>query len=1073
MPKRDDLHKILVIGAGPVIVGRGIEFDYAGVCACKVLKDAGYEVVVVNSNPTTVMTDLDAADRIYLEPLTVANLEKIIMIETPDALLLNYGGQTAFDLGRYLVKSGILAQYGVNLIGITGMALNGAQSYQYYQEKLIAAQIKTPAGYMIKDVKEGMKLGLELGFPIALRSFDAPEGIGTFIAYNQEELEVLFQIELTKAPDRQVILEESLLGWKEFAVEVLGDSSGKYLVAGSSEQLEPVGVHSGDSIAVTPVQTLPVVEYQKMAAICENTARVIQLTGSINIQVAQNPGNGDFYVFKINHGFTKSTAMIAKATGLPIVDIATKLMLGYHLAELGLTSWQCHTNYVAVRLPRFEFEKFPTADPVLNTTMKSTGEVMAIGSNFKAAFQKGLRSLEIGSQGFGADGKDPADPELTFADIKGKLANPNPESFHYIRYALKSGSSIAELNDLTKIDRYFLKELAELVSLEKNLTTYALYNLSSEVFLKAKQWGFSDKQLADLLRTSEDQVREARRKIGINPVFATIPLHETRVGEAKIHAGFYSFYRLTESDKTSSNDLPGSGPGAPAKMMIIGPGPNRIDRSGEFDYSVVHATRALQKMGLETIVIHNNPGGLATDPRYSGKLYWEALTGEELLEIISREKPVGVLLQFAAQSANAIAPLFKQAGIPIRDQQTTDNAGTLKPDPFDKLPPDLKIIKLPSGEITNLKNALEIGNQIGYPVLIGPQGPKLPMLEEIAFDAEDILDYYQRISKIYPGDQPVILLEKLLEDAIGATVSCITDGVTVIICGVMEQIEEAAINSDDSALALPPYTLGEEILANLKAYSQKLALALKVKGLLNFQYIIKHNAVYLRRLHQPITRLVPVLIKATGIDWIEITVKIMMGQSLKELGYEMDPILQRNIVKEAVFSFDRFPDVDTILGPETRSTGEVMGLANDFGLAFIKSQLAAGEKLPSTGTIFLSIKDEDKRAFIPILKQLVNLSFKVLTTEEIAAFLNRNSIPCQPVKKIGEGRPNILDKIKNGEVQWIFNTPAGRKARHEESLIRSTAVARGIPIITTVTAAQAVVTGIERYLEGKLDITYL
>jgi carbamoyl-phosphate synthase large subunit len=1065
MPKRNDLHKILVLGAGPVVVGQGIEFDYAGVQACRALKEAGYEVIVVNSNPATVMTDPDSADRIYIEPLTPVNLEKIISKERPDALLLNYGGQTAFDLGTHLAKSGCIAKYELKLIGISEDYLNGAERYKCYLEKLTASQIKISAGSIVKDIKEGMNRGIEMGFPIAFRTFNAPAGAGTVMAYNREELEDFLQIELSKTPDEQVLLEESLLGWKEFVFEVLGDGT-RYMMVGTLEKLAPMGVHYGDSIAVTPIQSLSAGEYQKISGIIESVARAIQLTGRVNIQVAQNPQTGDFYVFGINYAVTQSMALIAKATGLPIAGIAARLMVGYQLEELIPAVWQQPTNYVAVKLPRFDIAKFPTAEFDLQTAMKSTGEAMAIGSNFKAALQKGLRSLEIDSPGFGADEREMAGAKRTIQDVKEALANPNPESIFCLYYALKLGLSIAELNRLTKMDPYFLTELKDLVSLEKDLTTYALYNLTPEIFLKAKQWGFSDEQLAYLLRSTGTQVREAREKMGIHLVFAAISSHdcvsEVIAGEGRTTTGYYSFYRQTEPPVHSSNQSTGP---EREKIIIIGPGPNRIDRGGEFDYTLVHASLALREMGYETLIVNNNPGALSTDRLYSDKQYWESTVCEEIQDIILREKPIGIVLQFAGQFAPELEAFFERMKVPVLDQSILNVEGLIKPELFNGQAQELKISQLPSGKATDTKSAHEIGGQIGYPVIIRSQGSDPA---EIAFDAEDIGEYFQRIGGASQDGQLFVWMEKLIEEAIGVEVSCITDGESVVICAVMEQIEEAAINVNDSAVALPPYSLGEEIMANIKSCSKKLAIDLKIKGLVNFQYIIKHHTIYLRAVNRPVTRLIPVLVKATGIDWIGTAMKVTMGQSLKELGLETDPSGRYSVVKEAVFSFERFPGVDTILGPETRSTGEVMGLAGDFGLAFIKSQLAAGEKLPVAGTIFLSIKDEDKRAFIPIIKQLVTLGFKILTTEEIAAVLDRNSIPCRPVKKIGEGRPNILDYMKNGDVQWIFNTPAGRKARREESLIRSTAVARGIPIVTTVAAAQAVVTGIERYLEGKM-----
>jgi carbamoyl-phosphate synthase large subunit len=1082
MPKRNDLQKILLIGAGPVVIGRGTEFDYAGVRACKTLKQAGCEVTVIDSNPAGILTDRGLADQVYIEPLTVDNLEKIITRENPGALLLNYGGRIAFGLGNQLVKSGFLGKHGVQLIGIPENDLDGSQSYRYFRSKITSYNIKIQTGHMVSDHKEGMKIGIEIGFPLAIRSFDSPEGTGTSIAYNQEELDELLPEKFNFSPAAQVLLEESMLGWKEFAVEILRDETDNCIVAGCLEQIDPMGIHSGDSVAVTPPQTLSPAEYHNVITLSENAARAIELVGSAGIKIAQNPADKDFYVFKINRAFTRNTAMIAKATGLQIVDIATKLMVGYHLKELTvrpeITGNQPQADYVAVKLPRFDYQKFPTADHTLNTVMKSTGETMAVGQNFKEAFQKGLRSLEIGMDGFTSGSKDGDDSKLTIQALKEKLANPDPTQFLSLYHALKSGYSIDELNRITKIDAHFLKEFAELVSLEKNLTTYALYNLKPEIFIKAKQWGFSDTQITNLLRTTEAQVREARQKIGITPVYNTIVFDSGDIKDNQaLHGINYSTYSHIEISRMNPDGSPSNSasfkPDTRMKVIILGPGPHRIDRGGEFEYSLIHAALALQDMGYESIIINNNPGALSTDPSFSDQLYCEPLTGEELGNIILQEQPLGVVSQFGGLPAAALGYFCEQAGVKILDRQPGPSSETINLDSLQPYLKGVKVSKLPGGTASDPKSAIEIANYIGYPVMISSAVPGSAILPEVAFDAGDVTDYFHRISKLNRDQKSLFTIEKFLEDAIAVEVGCITDGTAVIINGVMEQIEQVGISSEDSALALPPYTLGAELQTDLKTFTTKIALELKTKGLLNLQYVIKHNLIYLRSVSRLINRLVPVIVKATGIDWLKIAIAVFMGKSLKEQGIETEPSWQYSIVKEAVFSFERFPGVDTILGPEIRSTGEVIGIGKDFGLAFIKSQLAAGAKLPTGGTIFLSVKDEDKRAFIPIVKQLAAFGFKILATAETALILSRNNIPCQPVKRVGEGRPNIIDKIKNGEVQWIFNTPADRKARRDESLLRSTAAARNIPIITTVAAAQAVVTGLERYLEGRMEIREL
>ncbi len=875
-----------------------------------------------------------------------------------------------------------------------------------------------------------------------------------------------------------VLLEVSMLGWKEFAVEILGDEAGNYIVAGCLEQINPMGIHSGDSAAVTPPQTLSAEEYRHIVALSENVARAIELVGSAGLKIAQNPVDKDFYVFKVSRSFTRATATIAKAAGLPVVDIAVKLMIGYKLEELSIppetTVNQPQTHYTAVKLPRFDHQKFPTADHTLNTIMKSTGETMAAGRNFKEAFQKALRSLDTGMDDFTSNSKDDNETNFTIQTLKEKLANPDPGQCLFLYHALKSNYNIDELHQLTGIDTYFLTEFAELVSLEKNLTTYALYNLDPEIFFKAKQWGFSDTRIADLLRTTEFQVREARQRLGITPVYDTISFYPGDMEDNRVSRGInYSTYSHIESpgmnSAESGSNLASVEPDARRKVIILGPGPNRIDRGGEFEYSVIHAASALQDMGYSSILINNNPEALSTDPAFSDRLYLGPLTGEELGNIILQERPAGIISRFGRLPASALE-YCDQAGVEILDNQPDSTGEIISLDSLQPYLSESKVSKLPGGTASDPISAITIANHTGYPVTISPDASGAVMLPEVAFDSDDIADYFHRISKINRDRKSEFTIAKFPEDALAVEIGCITDGTAVIINGFMEQIEHAGISSEDSALALPPYTLGAGLQADLKAITEKIALELKTKGFLNFQYVVKHNLIYLRSLSRLTNRLTPVIIKATGIDWIKIAVAILMGKSLQEQGIKPESPMEYSVVKEAVFSLERFPGVDTILGPEIRSTGEVIGIGKDFGLAFIKSQLAAGENLPAGGTIFLSIKEEDKRAFIPIVKQLSDLGFKILATDETVPIFSRNNISCQPVKKVGEGRPNILDKIKNGEVQWIINTPAGRKARHDESLLRSIAASKNIPIITTVAAAQAVVTGLESYLEGKMEI---
>ncbi len=1078
--ERHEFQKVLLLSAGAVVIGRSNEFDYASVEACKVLKEEGLQVIVLSNNPATIITDPGLADRIYIEPLTVDTVEKIIIQEKPDTLLLNFGGRIAFDLGNRLAKSGFLEQHGIKLAGIHEKDLDGMESNEYYRERFANHKLKIPAGETVAELKSGLQTALSMGFPVIIRSFSSPEGMGTVIAYNQEELEEFLHDKLAGSADSKVWLEESLLGWKEFAVEILRDNTGACIVPGCLEQIDPMGIHSGDSIAVWPPQTLSTEEYRTIVSLCEKIGREIDLIGNANIKLAQNPVDKEFYVSKINRSFTRSTATFAKATGLPLVEIATKLMLGCRLEEFDclrrIIEDAIPAGYVAVRFPRFEFAKFPTADNTLNTVMKSIGETIAIGQNFKEAFQKGIRSLDIGLAGFSAEGSGSEDEtDLTMQHLRLKLANPHPEQFLSLRQALKMGCSVEEVNQITGIHSHFLKELAELVSLEKHLTTYALYNLKPETLLKAKQWGFSDIQIAGLLRSTEVQVRETRRKMGINPEFSMVQTGMTDISGAKnsLLGYYYSTYNHIVVEKgifpipAANSTSPPADSGK--KVIIVGPGPNRIDRGGEFEYSLAHATQAIREMGCEAILINNNPGAFSTSPGFYDKLYWEPLSGEELLSIFQKEQPSGVMLQFAGSSVAAAVALHDQSGIKILDNQPGFNEAAIN-SALLQLGTGAKISLLPGITAPDVKSAQEAANTIGFPILAEIVEPVSSILPEIIFNQEDLGEYFRRIFKKNRSLKPIIRLEKFLEDALAVEVSCITDGDRAIITGVMEQIEEAGISSGDSALASPPYTLGQEILADLKEYTRKIVVELKVKGLLNLHYSIKHNHIYLQTVSRSANRLIPGIMKSTGTDWIKVATGIFLGKSLpeQEIVTEKPPLFY--FVKEAVFSFERFPGVDAILGPGKRSTGQVIGIGKDFGLAFIKSQLAAGERLPLQGNIFVSIKDENRRAFIPIVRQLVAFGFKISATEDTAQLLSRNGIACETAKRVGEGRPNILDQIKNGGVQWVFNTPAQRTAFGDESLIRSTAVSRGIPIITTIAAAQAVVTGFERYLAGEMEI---
>jgi carbamoyl-phosphate synthase large subunit len=1007
MPKSIEMKTILVIGSGPAVIGQAGEFDYAGSQVCKVLKDEGYRVVVVNSNPATVMTDPRWADSVYLEPLTPDNLEKVIIKERPDALLANFGGQTALNLGSLLSREGILEKYGVKMLGAGEETIARAEDHRRFRETMLGAGLKVPTGGVAENVKDGVEIGFKLGFPVVIKAAYLLEGAGVWVAYNQEELVDYLEKGIKFSPIHQVLVEESLLGWKELEFEVIRDNEGHCEIITSLENIDSMGVHTGDSAVVVPAQSLTLKEYENLADLSRRAVQAIGVAGGATLQFAQNPANGEVFIIEVNPRFTRSSALAAKATGFQIAGITAKLALGFTLGEIvegysGQTGkfFEPALNHVAFKAPRFNFEKFPTADPVLGTSMKAVGETMAIGRNFKEAFQKGLRSLEIGRYGLGADGRDPDQEKLSDREIRQKIVNPNAERFFYLRYALKRGIGVQEVS---RIDPWFLKQIAELVAFEKELTTYALYNLPREVWHKAKLWGFSDIQLAFLLRTTEDEVRKTRQKFEIRANYGRIAVRGGAGGPGKAY--FYSTYDpLGEVDQVAG-DQP--------KILIIGSGPNRIGRGGEADFCNVYASLAVGEKGYESIVVNNNPEAVSTGYEHSGKLYLEPITREDILNIIEREKPAGFILQF---SATDLAGSLEQAGVKL------------------------------------LGTALDNINRIADPLQFKNLVAKLGLVQ--------------------PGNS-VTGDSKIPDDAIGVEVICVADGGEAVIAGMVEHIEEARIHTGDSAGAFPPYTLGNEAVARLKEKTCLLAMELRIIGLINVKFALKHDQIYLLEVNPWAGQEIPFISKALGIDWAGVAAQVMTGSSLKELGIGPEFKLKHTAIREAVFPFGRLPGVDPILGPEMRSTGAVMGLNRDFGLAFIKSQVAAGEQIPTGGTIFISIRDEDKRAFTSIAKQLVNLGFKIMATEETAAVLSKNNILCQPVFRLGEGRPNILDKIKNGEVQWIINTPSDRQSKQDEILIRSTAAGRAIPMTTTVAGAQAAVAGLEVYLRTDVGVKAL
>jgi carbamoyl-phosphate synthase large subunit len=1057
MPRRTDIKKILLIGSGPVIIGQAGELDYAILQVCSALKKEDYEIVIINSNPITVSTDSSVADAIYIEPLTTDNIEKIIVSEKPDALLPVFGGQIALNIAYFLERAGILDRYQIKLLGIESATIENTEDRLKFREVVAEIGLKLPNGAIATSISEGIEIGQRIGFPVVIRASFALEGAGVMVAYNKEELEEFIEIGLNISPIGQVLIEESLYGWREIEFEVIRDINDKCMIISSLENIDPMGVHTGNSAVVLPAQGLSSTEYTTLADICKKVIKKLGVLGGLNLQLALNPMSGDVVIIEANPRFTKSSALAAKATGFQLPTVAAKLAVRVSLDELFTDNqavFQPTINYTAVKLPRFSFEKFPEADQVLGTTLKAVGEIMAFGYDFKEAFQKALRSLMNNRYGLGADGRDLDESKLTLPEIKEKITNPIAERWFYLRYALKLGMSVHELVDISKLSSWFINELAELVLFEKKLTTYALYNLTPEVLIQAKQWGFSDIQLAFLLRTTEDEVRATRLKNEINCYYVTI---ETS-GITSKSSGSYFFSTYNPQVHMEVKKGP--------KLLLVGAGANRIGQGAEYDYCIVHAAWAATAMDYSSIIVNCNPTAVSTDPAIANTLYFEPLTKEDILNIISREEPTAAILQFGGRNPLSLVNVIQKSGIKILGTVLDSYDRCTNRNRLKEMLKKLGLLFPGNGNAIDVKGAQEVASQIGYPIIIRPSYA-LDKPVEIIYGSDDLQGYVERNKGIAPNNP--LLLEKFLDDAIGVVVDCVFDGKDLVVCGIMEQIEEAGINPGDCAGALPPYSIGDAIIAKIKANTLLLAEELQIKGLLSVQYAIKHDSVYLLEVCPQAGVTTPFISKATGVDWIGAATRIMLGVSIKEQGLR-EVNLQHTAIKEAVFSFDRFPGSDTLLGPEMRSSGAVMGIDDNFGMAFIKAELAAGEKIPTTGTIFMSIRDEDKRVFTSITRQLIDLGFKIMATQETATVLNRNNLPCQSVFKVGEGRPNIIDKIKNGEIHWIISISSGRKTKQEEVLVRSTAVQRDIPIITTISGTQVAVIGLAQYLSNKVTV---
>ncbi len=1043
MPRRNDLHRILIIGSGPIIIGQACEFDYSGTQATKALKADGYEVILVNSNPATIMTDPGLADRTYVEPLSRPYLEEIIRRERPDALLSTVGGQTALNLSLALAESGVLEQYGVELIGAKIDAIKKAEDRLLFKDAMRSIGLETPSSQLVNNVEDGLAFAARSGYPVILRASFTMGGSGGGIAYNREDLITILERGLDLSPVHEVLVEESALGWKEFELEVIRDLADNVIIVCSIENFDPMGVHTGDSITVAPAQTLTDREYQMMRDAALRCLREIGVdTGGANVQFAIDPKTGRMVVIEMNPRVSRSSALASKATGYPIAKVAAKLAVGYSLDEIrnDITqttpaSFEPTIDYVVVKIPKWQFEKFPSADPTLGTQMKSVGEVMAMGRTFKEALWKGIRSLETGK----AFGKEKLDREA----ITRKLITPTPDRLSYIRFALAEGYTVEEIHEMTSIDPWFLEQLREGIAMEKELATASLESVTAASMRRAKRAGISDSALANIWNADELEVRRRRLALGVAAVFNRV---DTCAAEFESFTPYlYSSYEgATEAEPTSKR-----------KVMILGSGPNRIGQGIEFDYCCCHASFALQDRGIESIMVNCNPETVSTDYDTSDRLYFEPLTLEHVLNICEVEKPDGLIVQFGGQTPLNLALPLQKLGIPIigTDPRNIDLAEDRKL--FGKLLDDLGIPAPPNATATSIDEAADVARRIGYPVLLRPSYVLGGRAMVIAYD-EQTVRQYMREAVEFSQDRPV-LIDRFLEDATEVDVDCLCDGEDTLIAGIMEHIEEAGVHSGDSSCVLPPHSLPPAEIATIEDYTVRLARALKVIGLMNVQYAIKDGVVYVLEVNPRASRTVPYVSKATGVALPNIAVGLMLGEKLPDLVPGKSRLtVTHSFVKSPVFPFNKFPGVDPALGPEMRSTGEVMGIGDSFGEAFAKAQLGAGTPLPESGTVFISVNERHKPEAVDVARKLHELGFQLVATRGTSAAIRQAGIACRTVFKVNEGRPNAVDLLKAGSVQLVIYTAAGALSFSDERAIRRSAVQYRVPCITTLSGARAV-----------------
>jgi len=1048
MPKRNDLKSILIIGAGPIVIGQAVEFDYSGAQACKALRDEGYRVILVNSNPATIMTDPEMADATYIEPIRWQTVAKIIEAERPDAILPTMGGQTALNCALDLAKHGVLTKYNVEMIGANERAIDLAEDRQKFRDAMTEIGLGSARSGAAHSMEEARYIQQQIGFPVIIRPSFTMGGSGGGIAYNIEEFDEIITRGLDLSPTKEVLIEESLLGWKEFEMEVVRDHKDNCIIVCSIENFDPMGVHTGDSITVAPAQTLTDKEYQLLRDASIKVLRKIGVdTGGSNVQFAINPDDGRIIVIEMNPRVSRSSALASKATGFPIAKIAAKLAVGYTLDELrnditgGLTpaSFEPSIDYVVTKIPRFTFEKFPQADSRLTTQMKSVGEVMAMGRNFQESLQKAMRGLETGSDGF--------DPQVAdfrasnMAKIRDELITPRGRRLWFVGDAFRAGLSVDEVFQLSKIDPWFLDQIHELIQVEARIAASPLQQIEADTLRRYKRLGFSDRRIARLTGSHENDVRAHRHAQGVRPVYKRVDSCAAEFASSTAY--MYSTY--DEECEAKPTDR--------KKIVVLGGGPNRIGQGIEFDYCCVHASLALREDGYETIMINCNPETVSTDYDTSDRLYFEPLTFEDVMEVIDLEKPIGVIVQFGGQTPLKLARALEAAGAPIIG--TTPDAIDLAEDRgrFQKLVEELKLLQPPNGIATSQAEAHAVAERIGYPLVVRPSYVLGGRAMEIVHDDEDLNRYMTEAVKV-SNDSPV-LLDHFLNNAIEVDVDALSDGEHVVIGGVMEHIEEAGVHSGDSACSLPPYSLPKSVVDEIRSQMEKLARALNVVGLMNAQFAVQDTTVYLLEVNPRASRTSPFVSKATGRPLAKIAARCMAGQSLASQGVLSEIIPPYFSVKESVFPFGKFPGVDPLLGPEMRSTGEVMGVGTHFGEAFNKALLAAGMIVPRQGTAFISVRDSDKPKAIELAKLLAAKNFRVTATHGTAAAIRAAGVDCEGVNKVKEGRPHCVDMIKNGEIHFIANTTEGKTSIEESRSIRAAAIQHKICYFTTIAGAYA------------------